>query len=162
MNRLNVVEYKVRGCKGCWTCKKSTDRPGCPQPDDAMELLNRIMESDAIIYATPVYFWGPTAQMKALIDRHCSLVTGFGTPQWNSLLEGRSAGLVVTCEDAVENNADLLQDLFKKLANYLKCTYAGDLVIPFATTPDAFGDDVKDQATAFADKFVGESPGSMS
>jgi hypothetical protein len=92
--------------------------------------------------------------MKALIDRHCSLVTGFGTPQWQSLMEGKTAGLVATCEDAVEDNADIVQDLFRKLANYLKCTYAGDLMIPFATTPDAFGDDVQSQATAFAQKLV--------
>ena len=155
VNRLNVVEHKIRGCKGCWTCKKSADRPGCPQPDDAMELLGRIMRSDTIIYATPVYFWGPTAQMKTLIDRHCSLVTGFGTPQWHSLLEGKSVGLVVTCEDGVADNADLVQDLFKKLANYLKCTYVGDLVIPFATTPDALGNTAKNLATAFAHKLLG-------
>lgn len=154
IDRLNVVEHKVNGCKGCWTCKKFTDRPGCPQKDDAMNLIGKIMESDAIIYASPVYFWGPTAQMKALIDRHCSLVTGFGTPQWQSLMEGKTLGLVVTCEDAVEDNADHLQHLFRKLAGYLKCTYAGDLMIPFAKTPDAFGDDVKAQATAFAHELV--------
>jgi len=155
INRLNVVEHKVNGCKGCETCQKSTDRPGCAQQDDAIELLDRIMESDTIIYATPVYFWGPTAQMKALIDRHCSLVTGFGTPQWQSLVEGKSTGLVVTCGDSAEDNADLVRDTFKRLADYLKCSYAGDLVVPFATTPDAFGDDVKAQAAAFAQQLVG-------
>lgn len=155
INRINVVEHKINGCKGCETCQKATDRPGCPQQDEAMDLLDRIMAADLIVYATPVYFWAPTAQMKALIDRHNSLVTGFGTPQWQSLMEGRSIGLVVTCGDAAESNADMVRDLFRRFADFLKCTYAGDLVIPFATTPDAFGDDVKAKAAAFARRLLG-------
>lgn len=153
-NRINVVDRKILGCKGCWTCKKFTDRPGCPQKDDAVPVMKQLMASDLVIYATPVYFWGPTAQMKTLIDRHCSLVTGFGTPRWASLMEGKQTALVATCEDAVENNAEPLLDLFERLAAYLKCTRAGALVIPFATTPESLGNEVRDRAVEFAGELV--------
>jgi multimeric flavodoxin WrbA len=150
LDRVNATDFKVNGCKGCFTCKKSPDKPGCPQKDDAAEIMRRLMASDRIIYASPIYFWGPTAQMKTLIDRHCCLVTGYGTPQWNSLLQGKKLGLVVTCEDGIENNVDLMEELFKRFSGYLQCEYAASLVISFTSKPDAMGDGVRQQARAFA------------
>jgi len=154
VERINVVDHKINGCKGCWTCKKSSDKPGCPQKDDAVGILGRLMNSDMVLYASPVYFWGPTAQMKAFIDRHCSLVTGYSTAQWQSLMQGRKIGLVVTCEDAEENNTEMLVQTFLKLADYLKCDYLDALVVPFATTPDAMGDEIRQRAVAFAQRAV--------
>jgi len=88
--------------------------------------------------------------MKAVIDRHCSLVTGYGTPDWRSLLDGKGMALVVTCEDAIEGNCDLLMQMFERLAGYLKCRHLGTLVIPHTTKPDALGEDERDQAVSFA------------
>jgi multimeric flavodoxin WrbA len=150
VDRINLVDHKVNGCKGCFTCKKSTQSPGCPQKDDAVEIMGRLMASDAILYASPIYFWGPTAQMKTLIDRHCSLVTGYGTPQWQSLLTDKSLGLVVTCEDGLENNIDLMEELFKRFADYLKCNHTGTLVIPFTSKPEALGEEAREKACSFA------------
>jgi multimeric flavodoxin WrbA len=157
IDRINIVDFKVNGCKGCFTCKKVADSLGCPQKDDAMEIMSRLMTVDTILYGSPIYFWGPTSQMKALIDRHCSLVTGFGTAQWQSLLEGKRLGLLVTCEDAVENNVDLMEEFYRRLARYLKCDHAGALVIPFTTTPDRLDDRVREQAHAFASRLVAVS-----
>ncbi|MBI4964118.1 MAG: flavodoxin family protein [Desulfomonile tiedjei] len=152
VNRIQLVDHKINGCKGCWTCKKSKDKPGCPQKDDAVEILERLLDSDLVLYATPVYFWGPTAQIKAFVDRHCSLVTGYGTAQWQSLMAGKRIGLVVTCEDGIENNVDLLAEMFKRFADYLKCDHAGEIVIPFASKPDAMGDQARARAIAFANQ----------
>ncbi len=155
VRRIHVVDYKVNGCKGCWTCKKFPDKPGCPQKDDAVGILGRLMDSDMVLYASPVYFWGPTSQIKALMDRHASLVSGFGTAQWQSLMEGKKIGLVVTCEDAEENNTELLVETFKRLADYLKCDYRDTLVVPFTTTPEAMGDEIRQRAIAFAHRATG-------
>ena len=155
--RINTVDHKINGCKGCFTCKRFTEKPGCAQEDDALRIMDRLIASDAIIYGSPIYFWGPTAQMKTLMDRHCSLVTGFGKPSWQSLLEGRRTGFVVTCEDAVENNAELIIETFERFADYLKCHNAGVLVIPHTSKPDALGDEVKERATALARKVVGKT-----
>ncbi len=153
-DRINVVDHKVNGCKGCFTCKKFTDRPGCPQKDDAMDIMARLMASDAILYGSPIYFWGPTAQMKTLIDRHCCLVTGFATPQWHSLVKGKTLGLVLTCEDAVENNTELMTDMFTRFVDYLQCTHAGTLIIPFTSSPGALGEKAQEQAQSFAQQFA--------
>jgi multimeric flavodoxin WrbA len=156
VDRIQLVDHKVNGCKGCWTCKKSHDEPGCPQKDDAVAILERLIDSDVVLYATPVYFWGPTSQIKALIDRHCSLVTGYGTDQWASLMEGKRTGVVVTCEEGIENNADLLLETFTRLSDYLKCANLGALVIPHASSPEALGDPARAKAIAFADRISGQ------
>lgn len=154
MHRINLVDHKIKGCKGCFTCKKFPDVPGCPQKDDASEILARLMASDLILYASPIYFWGPTSQMKTFIDRHCCLVTGFGTPQWQSLMKGKRLGLLITCEDAVENNTDLFTELFRRFAEYLQCDHKGALVVPFTTTPDALGEEVMQRAADFAQQLT--------
>lgn len=154
VERLNLADYKINGCKGCYTCQNVTNAVGCPQKDDATDVLSHLLASDAVIYATPIYFWGPTAQMKALIDRHTGVVTGFGTPSWYSLMQGKHLGLVVTCADALEDNVHVTVELFKRFAHYLKCDYSGELLIPGTTKPEALGDDVKVKATAFAQSFA--------
>jgi multimeric flavodoxin WrbA len=156
VDRIRLVDHKINGCKGEWTCKKFLDEPGCPEKDDAVAILGRLMDSDLVLYATPVYFWGPTAQMKAFIDRHCSLVTGYGTANWRSLMQGKRIGVVATCQEAVENNADLLLETFTRLSVYLKCTDMGALVIPHANAPEALGDPARAQAIAFADQISGQ------
>ena len=95
--------------------------------------------------------------MKALIDRHCCVVTGFGTPSWQSLLDAKRVALVVTCGDAIENNCDLMLQAFERFAAYLKSHHLGAMVIPYTTTPDAMGEDVRDQAIAFARKIAASS-----
>jgi multimeric flavodoxin WrbA len=154
VSRIDVVDHKVNGCKGCSTCQTSENRPGCPQKDDVANILSRLIDSDVVLYASPNYMWGLSSQLKALVDRHCCLVTGFGTPDWQSLLDGKRAALVVTCGDAIENNCDLMMQTFERFAAYLKIDYLGALVIPYATTPDAMGEDVRDQAKAFARKIA--------
>jgi multimeric flavodoxin WrbA len=155
--RINISDHKVRGCKGCFTCKKSTDKPGCPQKDDVMDIFDRLMASDRILYGSPNYFWGMTSQMKTLIDRHCSLVTGYGTPQWHSLLAGKGIGLVITCEDAAENNVYLIEEMFGRFANYLKCDHLGSLVVPLASKPEAMGEEIRQRSLAFAHQ-IGVTP----
>jgi adenylate kinase len=44
--------------------------PGkCVIPDDMQEIYSKMLEADGIIFGSPVYFWGVTAQAKALSDR---------------------------------------------------------------------------------------------
>jgi len=157
VSRIDVVDHNVNGCKGCGTCQTSNDRPGCPQKDDVPDILSRLFDSDVVLYASPNYMWGLSSQMKALIDRHCCVVTGFGTSSWQSLLDGKRVALVVTCGDAIENNCELMMQAFERFAAYLKTDYLGALVIPYTTTPDAMGEDVRDQAMAFGRKIDASS-----
>lgn len=56
----------IRYCTGCGVCN-ATHR--CVQKDDMAEILEKMVNADVIVMATPVYFYTMDAQMKTLIDR---------------------------------------------------------------------------------------------
>ena len=150
VDRLAITSKRVNGCLGCGSCQKTTDCPGCVQKDDAVAVFERMMAADAVIYTSPLYCWGFSAQMKAFIDRHFCLVTGFGTPAHNSLIAGKPVALLVTCAGPVENNADVIQTIFDRVCNYGKSRVVNKTVVPFCTTPDALGEDARAAARKLA------------
>ena len=86
VERINITQYKVGGCLGCYKCKEKKDEPGCVQKDDALTIFEKMIQADAIVYASPLYCWSFTSQIKPLIDRHFCLVSGDGTPDQDSLI----------------------------------------------------------------------------
>lgn len=67
--RDTVINY-CTGCGACYSMGK-----GCSQEDDMAEVLEKMISADAIVMATPVYFYTMNGQMKTLIDRTCSRYT---------------------------------------------------------------------------------------
>ncbi len=154
VERINVVDYKIKGCVGCDGCQRHPDRPGCGQHDDALKLIDRLLASDLIVYASPLYCWDFSAQMKAFIDRHYCLV------KWKlddspSLIAGRRMALLVTCGSGIEDNADVIQTIFEREVDYLKCTVAGQFIVPDCSTPDKLGDKADTTARAMLQRLVG-------
>ena len=66
VEEIRIEGKKIAPCKGCGACK-CTD--GCVFKDDAPAIVDKVVEADAVVFATPVYFWGMTAQLKLIIDR---------------------------------------------------------------------------------------------
>ncbi|MCK5487880.1 MAG: NAD(P)H-dependent oxidoreductase, partial [Desulfobacterales bacterium] len=60
----------ISPCQECGTCEK---KGFCPIDDDMQQVYPLLRQADIIIMATPIFFYGPTAQMKALIDRSQAL-----------------------------------------------------------------------------------------
>jgi multimeric flavodoxin WrbA len=147
--RINIAEKNVRGCRGCDACQKILDAPGCRQNDGFSDIAARMLESDIIVYASPVYVWDFPAQMKALIDRHYCLVkwTPAG-PKY--LMEGRCTALLATCGADAENNADLIQETFRREMEYLHCRIMAKFIVPNCTVPSAFGGRVEEIARKMA------------
>ena len=155
VDRINIADYAVKGCLGCGLCRKTSDEPGCVQKDDAVSIFERMMVSDAVVYTSPLYCWGFSAQIKALIDRHFCLVTGYGTPEHHSLIENKPTALLVTCGGPLENNADLIQGIFDRVNNFSKGHVVGKYVVPFCTTPDALGEEAMEIAKKMESDIVG-------
>jgi len=139
--RIDIATSNIKGCLGCHACQQAPDEPGCVQKDDVLPIFEQMMGSDAVVYASPLYCWSFTSQMKAFIDRHFCLVTGYGTSDYKSLLEGKHTALLVTCGGPVENNADLIQAIFDRINNFGQCNVIGNYVVPFCSTPDSIGDE---------------------
>ena len=69
VEKVFLGDRDIRYCTGCGACVKTGQ---CPQKDDMKELLERMIQADVLVMATPVYFYTMSAQMKTLIDRCCA------------------------------------------------------------------------------------------
>ncbi|MDU2065153.1 MAG: flavodoxin family protein [Sporomusaceae bacterium] len=135
--RIWICRYTISGCSGCYACMASKNEPSCVQRDDAVSLFQRLVNSDAIIYAGPIYFFDFTAQFKAFLDRHYCLTVDFGTPDASSMLAGKKVALLITCMGQEEGNADLAQVIFDRSMNgIMKCNVMGKHVIALSETAD--------------------------
>ena len=140
IERIDITQHKVGGCLGCYKCKDKKSEPGCVQKDDALTIFEKMIQADAIVYASPLFCWSFTSQIKPLIDRHFCLVSGDGTSDHDSLISGKSAALLVTCAGPIEDNCDAIQGIFTGFTDYLQLMAKGNYILPFCTTPDAIGD----------------------
>jgi multimeric flavodoxin WrbA len=72
------LKYKVNGCVACMACQRQAAFH-CVIKDEASKVISRVPGADILVIATPVYTFGPTAQVKLLLDRFYSLVKCRGT-----------------------------------------------------------------------------------
>ncbi|MEZ7197246.1 flavodoxin family protein [Pseudodesulfovibrio karagichevae] len=149
VRRIHVARKMIGGCLGCGACRKVPDRIGCVQHDDAIETLECMIEADTIVFATPVYYWGMTAQLKALVDRTNALITRYGEPEQNSLVRGKGFALLATGGGIYENN-ELVFTAFRKTAKALQARLVGELHIGECREPGDMTAETKARGTEFA------------
>ncbi|MBQ9560995.1 MAG: flavodoxin family protein [Prevotella sp.] len=65
---LSVADYNVKPCIGCNTCF-TREGNACFQKDDMTEIYEKLRTADVLVIASPVYFYGISAELKAVIDR---------------------------------------------------------------------------------------------
>ncbi|MCD7782177.1 MAG: flavodoxin family protein [Methanosphaera sp.] len=69
IEKIFVQEKNIKYCYGCNACFK-TGNDNCLKIDDDMpEILDSMQKADVIVFATPVYFYTLSGQLKVLIDR---------------------------------------------------------------------------------------------
>jgi multimeric flavodoxin WrbA len=62
----------IKPCQGCYACQME-DSKGCVIKDDMQEIYPKIIEADALVIASPVYWFTMSAQTKIFIDRCMAL-----------------------------------------------------------------------------------------
>jgi multimeric flavodoxin WrbA len=62
------LKYKSNGCISCRKCQKTREYL-CVIKDEVQPVLAKMAKADAIVMATPLYFYGPSAQLKLVMDR---------------------------------------------------------------------------------------------
>lgn len=70
--KVFLRDHKINYCLGCGACNSSHV---CVQQDDMKNLLEKMLDADVIVLATPVYFYTMNAQLKTFIDRCVSRYT---------------------------------------------------------------------------------------
>ena len=63
----SVRDYQVNPCLGCNACFKTNSI--CARKDDMALIYEKMSQADMLVIASPVYFYGISAQLKAIIDR---------------------------------------------------------------------------------------------
>ena len=73
VEKIFLADKHINYCTGCSVC--SLYGKPCPQKDDVAELVEKMIQADVIVLATPVYFYTMSGQMKTFIDRCCARYT---------------------------------------------------------------------------------------
>ena len=118
LNDLNIQECD--GCHACWAGKQ------CSKNDDMNGIYPKIIESDVIIFGTPVYWYGPTALMKGFIDRFVY----FNCPDNRAKIKGKSAVIAVPFEEENPETVAPLLTFFEKCFDYLQMNLIGKIIAP--------------------------------
>ena len=155
VERIYLNNKSIGGCLGCAKCRDIPDEIACVQKDDAIDIMEQMISADAVLFTCPIYFWGFSAQMKALIDRTYALVTNYHKPGHTSLMKDKRIGLLVTGADAFEDNAEGMFTAFDRIADFFLARKSGELYVGGCTTPDRLPQESKSQAADLAKSLVG-------
>lgn len=69
VERIDVAHADIHPCTGCIHC--GYEGP-CVQKDDVEGIRERILDADMLVFATPLYYYGMSAQLKIMVDRFCA------------------------------------------------------------------------------------------
>lgn len=83
---IHIVDYKILPCSACGLCWENKK---CPMDDDLEKAVSEIIDCDAIVIGSPVYYGTISAQLKAFIDRSGELLGSRDYP-----LRGKIGGAI--------------------------------------------------------------------
>jgi len=144
---------KIHTCTACDQCGK--DGRDCVFNDDMREIYPKLRQADAIVIASPIYWFTISAQAKLCIDRWYALQT----PQGNAL-RGKQIGIILTYGDSDLYTSGGINAIhtFQSMFRYIGCEIAG---MVYGTASDV-GDVQKQPALMQQAYQLGKKLGSIS
>lgn len=94
-------------CKGCLACLKLGH---CVIDDDAVEIAARMHDADVLVFATPVYYYSVSGQLKTMLDR--------ANPLFDSDYAFTKAYLLAT---AAEDGEETVEGTVKAVQGWVDC-----------------------------------------
>ncbi|WP_303842469.1 flavodoxin family protein, partial [Selenomonas ruminantium] len=74
VEKIFINDKKISYCRACYVCRHTHK---CFQKDDMTEILDKMIEADVLVLASPVYFYAIAGQVKTMLDRTL--------PRWTEL-----------------------------------------------------------------------------
>lgn len=107
--RFDITKMNIKPCIGCVAC--GYEGP-CVQKDDNEKIREAILSADMIVFATPLYYYGMSAQLKIVIDRFCA---------YNSSITRKhmKSALLTVAWNSDNWTFDALENHYKTLVRYL-------------------------------------------
>ena len=121
---ITLSDKNISPCKGCYTCQQVSGQYGCVIKDDVPDIMQQLIASDCVVFATPIYSWYCTAPMKALLDRHFGLNKYYRSAS-GSLWENKKIALVTTHGYDAAYGAGPFETGMKRLCEHSKLEYMG-------------------------------------
>ena len=109
-NNVEIVSLKnkrISFCKGCFACQKIGH---CVIDDDANLITDKIAFADVVVWATPIYYYEMSGQMKTMIDRANSL--------FSRERNFKDVYLLATADDS---NPSTIDGAVKGIEGWVKC-----------------------------------------
>ena len=130
IDTIYLYGFNIEPCIDCRACK--TGDLICVLKDQMNDLYEKLEKSDILVFATPIYWFGPTAQTKLLIDR-------FRPYFINKKLNGKKAALILPAGSGA-GDCDLTIEMFKRIFNALEIEYLGVVTTESYNIGDAEND----------------------
>ena len=129
VSMLDMAHANIHPCTGCLHC--GYEDP-CIQKDDMKQIRKQILDTDMIVFVSPLYYYGFSAQLKILIDRFCSFNTSIHQKHLKS-------ALLSVAWNAYNWTFDALESHYKTLVRYLNLDDQGMILcygcrIPYMTS----------------------------
>ena len=106
---IDLAHIDIHPCLGCDACGMNGE---CIQKDRGNEMLNKIIDSDAIIFASPVYYYNVSSQLKMMIDRFFAQTTKITN-------RNLKAGVIMTAWNNDDWTYDAIDKYFDILFDYM-------------------------------------------
>ncbi len=106
---IDVCHADIHPCTGCVAC--GYEGP-CVQKDDMEKIRGKLLDTDMVVFATPLYYYGMSAQLKTVVDRFCA---------FNSSLNNRhlKSALLTVAWNADDWTFDALSAHYRTLVRYI-------------------------------------------
>ena len=107
VEKVNLYDKTIKFCTGCLACQTTLK---CVIKDDMEDILESMRHAEVIVFATPIYFYEMSGQMKTLIDR--------SNPLFPAEYDFRDIYLVAASADSDEASIDAA---VKGLQGWIAC-----------------------------------------
>ena len=133
LDRLNeeftyyhLYDMNIDGCIACRRCQQDRSGFNCFRNDDMQQIAEDILDSDIILFATPIYSWYCTPPLKAVMDR---LVYGmnkyYGETKGPAIWAGKRLAAVTTCGYPPEKGSDIFEEGLKRYCKHSELVFCG-------------------------------------
>jgi multimeric flavodoxin WrbA len=93
VDKVYLYDVDIAPCTDCGACTQGDYK--CALGDGMQTLYSKLEEADVIVFGTPLYWYGPTAKMKLLVDRLAPFIL-------SGKLKGKKAVLVIPSEEGAD------------------------------------------------------------
>lgn len=124
VDKVILSECDIAPCDACGACEASGE---CVHQDDMDMLFDKMRRSQVWVLGTPVYWWGPSAQIKLFIDRWYAKVF---LDQDKAIFRGRRVVLVIPMGDADDRTARHTVGMFTDALAYVEADLFATVLAP--------------------------------